>query len=107
MAMSPPLVSVAISELRACQKSLSVSRCSTFGHTPASRARCSAAADRIGQGRIAERELVVAIRVILMLARIPARLGELPVDAGAARTGYDGKDAVEHLTSRKILVEPE
>jgi hypothetical protein len=27
-------------KLRVCQKSLSVSRCSTFGHTPASRARC-------------------------------------------------------------------
>ena len=66
-----------------------------------------AAADRIGQRRIAERELVVAVGVILVLARIAAGLGKLPVDAGAARPGDDRKDAVEHLASGKILVEPE
>src|SRR5205823_4250564 len=44
---------------------------------------------------------------ILMLARIAASLRKLPVDAGAARPGDDGKDAVEHLASGKILVEPE
>src|SRR5215831_1126300 len=35
------------------------------------------------------------------------RLRELPVDAGVARSRHDRKDAVEHLASRKILVEPE
>jgi hypothetical protein len=67
----------------------------------------AAAADWIGQRRIAERELVVAVRVILMLARIATGLRKLPVDAGASRSRHDGKDAVEHLSSRKILVEPE
>src|SRR5439155_25068192 len=66
-----------------------------------------AAADRIYQRRIAERELVVTIGVILVLARIPAGLRELPVDTGAARPGDDGKYAVEHLASGKILVERE
>ena len=42
-----------------------------------------------------------------MLARIATGLRELPVDAGAPRPRHDGKDAVEHLASRKILVEPE
>ena len=42
-----------------------------------------------------------------MLARIAAGLRKLPVDAGAARPGDDRKDAVEHLASGKILVEPE
>ena len=41
------------------------------------------------------------------LAPVAARLGELPVDAGAARSRHDGKDAVEHLAPRKILVKPE
>src|SRR5207253_10143865 len=54
-----------------------------------------------------ERELVVAVGVILMLPRIAAGLCKLPVDPGAARPGEDGKDAVEHLASGKILVEPE
>src|SRR5436190_82035 len=65
------------------------------------------ATDRIGQGRIAERELVVAVGVVLVLARIPASLGELPVDAGAARPGDDRQDAIEHLATGKILIEPE
>src|SRR6266513_1947724 len=65
------------------------------------------AADRIAQRRIAERELVVAVGVILVLARIATGLRKLPVDAGASRSRHDGKDAVEHLASRKILVEPE
>ena len=67
----------------------------------------AAAADWIGQRRIAEWELVVAVGVILMLPRIAAGLCKLPVDTGAARPGDDGKDAVEHLASSKILVEPE
>src|SRR6266851_7564910 len=66
-----------------------------------------AATDRIGQRRIAERELVVAVRVVLVLARIAAGLSKLPVDTGAARPGDDGKDAIEHLASSKVLVEPE
>src|SRR5438094_857045 len=41
------------------------------------------------------------------VARVPASLRKLPVDTGAARPGDDGKDAVEHLASGKILVEPE
>src|SRR3954463_14016780 len=49
----------------------------------------SAAADRIGQCRIAERELVVAVGVILVLAGIAAGLGELPIDAGTTRPGDD------------------
>ena len=64
-----------------------------------------AAADRIAQRRIAERELVVAVRMVLMLARIAAGLGELPVDAGPARSGDDRQNAVEHLASREVLVE--
>src|SRR5215475_8808847 len=51
-----------------------------------------AAADRIGQRRIAEGKLVIAVGVVLVLARIAASLRELPVDAGAARPGDDGKD---------------
>src|SRR5437899_11563450 len=43
----------------------------------------AAAADWIGQRRIAEWELVVAVRVIFMLARIATGLRELPVDAGS------------------------
>ncbi len=42
-----------------------------------------------------------------MLARIAPRLRKLPVNAGAARSRHDGKDAVERLASRKILVEAE
>src|SRR5438046_839830 len=67
----------------------------------------AAAADWIGQRRIAERELVVAVRVILMLARIATGLRELPVDAGAPRPRHDGEDTVEHLAPRKIPGEPE
>src|SRR5271167_2537752 len=67
----------------------------------------AAAADRIARGRIAERELVIAVRVILVLARVAPYLRKLPVDAGAARSRHDGKDAVEHLASRKILIEAE
>jgi len=67
----------------------------------------AAATDRIAQRRIAERELVIAVRVVLVLARITPRLRKLPIDAGAARSRHDGKDAVEHLASRKILIEPE
>ena len=77
------------------------------GITGALQDAAAPAADRIGQRRIAERELVVAVRVILMLARIATGLCELPVDAGAPRSRDDRKDAVEHLASRKILVEPE
>src|SRR6516165_3093648 len=67
----------------------------------------AAATDRIAQRCIAERELVIAVGMVLVLAGIPARLRELPVDTGAARSRHDGKDAVEHLASPKILVEPE
>ena len=66
-----------------------------------------AAADRVSQRRIAERELVVAIGVILVLARIAAGLRKLPVNAGATRPRNDRKDAVEHLASGEILVEPQ
>src|SRR3954464_4704530 len=66
-----------------------------------------AATDPIGKRRIAERELVVAVGVILVLARITASLCKLPVDTGAARPRHDRKDAIEHLVSGKILVEPE
>jgi hypothetical protein len=55
------------------------------------------AADRIAQRRIAERELVIAVRMVLVLARIAPRLRKLPIDASAARSRHDGKDAVEHL----------
>ena len=65
------------------------------------------AADRIGQRRIAERKLVVAVGVILVLPRIAAGLGKLPVDTGASRSRYDGEDAAEHRPARKILIEPE
>src|SRR6516165_2877613 len=65
------------------------------------------ATDRIAQRRIAEQELVIAVGVVLMLARVAARLPKLPVDTGAARSRNDGKHAVEHAASRKILVEPE
>src|SRR5947209_20130085 len=51
----------------------------------------AAAADRIAQRRIAERELVIAVRVVLVLARIAPRLRKLPVDAGAARSRHDGR----------------
>ena len=64
-----------------------------------------AAADRIAQRRIAERKLVVAVRVVLMLARIAAGLRELPVDAGPSRSGDDRQNAIEHPASRKVLVE--
>src|SRR3981189_3521059 len=77
-------------------------------NTPCARQDAAAAAtDRIAQRRIAERELVIAVRVVLVLARITTRLRKLPIDAGAARSRHDGKDAVEHLASRKILIEPE
>src|SRR6266481_8001598 len=79
----------------------------TCGIAGALQDAAAAAADWIGQRRIAERELVVAVRVILMLARIATGLRKLPVDAGAPRPRHDRKDAVEHLASRKILVEPE
>jgi hypothetical protein len=59
----------------------------------------AADADRIAQRRIAERELVIAVRVVLVLARVAPRLRKLPVNAGAARSRHDGKDAVEHLAS--------
>jgi hypothetical protein len=45
--------------------------------------------------------------MVLMLSRIAAGLRKLPIDAGAARARDDRKDAVEHLTPGKILVEPE
>ena len=64
-----------------------------------------AAADRIAQRRIAERELVVAVGMVLMLTRIAAGLRELPVDAGPPRSGDDRQNAIEHLASRKVLVE--
>src|SRR5437870_735 len=67
----------------------------------------AAAADRIAQRRIAERELVIAVRVVLVLARVAPRLRKLPVNAGAARSRHDGKDAVEHLASGQVLVEAE
>jgi hypothetical protein len=51
-----------------------------------------AAADRIGQRRIAERELVIAVGVVLVLARIAAGLRKLPVDTGAARPADLGAD---------------
>src|SRR5271169_76963 len=37
----------------------------------------AAAADRIAQRRIAERELVIAVRVVLVLARVAPRLRKL------------------------------
>jgi hypothetical protein len=40
-------------------------------------------------------------------ARITPGLRKWPVDAGAARSGDNGKDAVEHLPPIKILIEPE
>src|SRR6516162_335246 len=45
--------------------------------------------------------------MILVLSRIATRLRKLPVDAGAARPRHYRKNTVEHLASRKILVEPE
>ena len=57
------------------------------------------------QRRIAERELVVAVGMVLMLARVAAGLRELPVDAGAARAGDDRQDAIEDLPSREVLIE--
>jgi hypothetical protein len=59
----------------------------------------AADADRIAQRRIAERELVIAVRVVLVLARVAPRLRKLPVNAGAARSRHDGKDALAHLAS--------
>src|SRR6476469_5265236 len=43
--------------------------------------------------------------MVLMLARIAAGLGELPVDAGPSRSGDDRQNAIEHLASREVLVE--
>src|SRR5215213_2321163 len=77
------------------------------GVTGALQDAAGAAANRIGEGRIAERELIVAVGVILVLARIAAGLRKLPVDVGAARPRHDRKDAVKHLASGEILVEPQ
>src|SRR4051794_40721613 len=65
-----------------------------------------AAADRIGQRRIAERELVVAVGVVLVLARITACLGKLPIDAGSARPGDDRKDAVDTRCPARSRLNP-
>jgi hypothetical protein len=42
-----------------------------------------------------------------VLARIASGLRELSVDAGAVRSRDDRKDAVEHVSTGKILVETE
>ena len=65
------------------------------------------AADGIGQRRVGERKLIIQERMIFMLARISARLGECEIDEGAAGSGHHWENCVEHLPVIQVLVEPE
>ena len=72
MATSAPLVSVTTSELRACPEVALGIEMQHFrayaGIAGALQDAATVATDRITQGRIAERELVVAVGMVLMLS---------------------------------------
>jgi hypothetical protein len=63
------------------------------------------AAERVRADRVGEGELVARIKVVLVIARVAAGLGEAGVHEALARAGDVRDDAVEHAPPRLVLVE--